>query len=184
MPQALTLHPESSCNAAIEIAAEAARPRPGALRLRYRVTGEIGALSLPPVAAPGRADGLWQHTCFEAFLRAAPGGVYHEFNFAPSMRWAAYRFASYREGMRAAREVDTPKIEVDSSDGAFELRAELALDRLPDLPRDAPWQLGLSAVIEEAGGRLSYWALAHPPGRPDFHHSDCFALELAAALRA
>ena len=86
--------------------------------------------------------------------------------------------------MRAAREVDTPKIEVDSSDDAFELRAELALDRLPDLPPDAPWQLGLSAVIEEAGGRLSYWALAHPPGRPDFHHSDCFALELAAALRA
>ena len=66
-------------------------------------------------------------------------------------------------------------------DGAFELRAELALDCLPDLPRDAPWQLGLSAVIEEADGRLSYWALAHPPGKPDFHHSDCFALELPAA---
>jgi hypothetical protein len=23
--------------------------------------------------------------------------------------------------------------------------------------------------------------LAHPPGKPDFHHSDCFALELPAA---
>ena len=41
--------------------------------------------------------------------------------------------------------------------------------------------LGLSAVIEEADGNVSYWALAHPPGKPDFHHSDCLALELPAA---
>ena len=32
--------------------------------------------------------------------------------------------------------------------------------------------------IEEASGRISYWALKHPPGRPDFHHPDGFALEL------
>jgi hypothetical protein len=38
-------------------------------------------------------------------------------------------------------------------------------------------------VIEETNGRLSYWALAHPPGKPDFHHSDCFALELPAVVR-
>jgi hypothetical protein len=25
--------------------------------------------------------------------------------------------------------------------------------------------------------------LAHPPGKPDFHHSDCFALELPATVR-
>jgi hypothetical protein len=36
-------------------------------------------------------------------------------------------------------------------------------------------------VIEETNGRKSYWALAHPPGKPDFHHSDCFALGLPAA---
>jgi hypothetical protein len=70
---------------------------------------------------------------------------------------------------------------VESSGGRFELRAALALGRLPGLPGDAPWRLGLSAVIEEAGGGLSYWALAHPPGKADFHHSDCFALELPAA---
>ena len=183
MHQVLIVHPGSPCGPAIEIAVEAARPGPSRLQLRYRVTGEIGALSLPPVAAPARADGLWQHSCFEAFLRAGPRGPYYEFNFAPSTRWAAYRFAGYRAGMRVAQDVEAPQIAVEARDGAFELRAELALDCLPDLPRDAPWQLGLSAVIEEADGRLSYWALAHPPGKPDFHHSDCFALELPAALR-
>jgi hypothetical protein len=33
-------------------------------------------------------------------------------------------------------------------------------------------------VIEAADGSLSYWALRHPPGKPDFHHRDAFALEL------
>ena len=46
---------------------------------------------------------------------------------------------------------------------------------------DRRWRLGLSAVIEEADGTKSYWALAHPPGSPDFHHADCFVVELPAA---
>jgi hypothetical protein len=39
--------------------------------------------------------------------------------------------------------------------------------------------MGLSAVIEERDGMLSYWALRHAPGKPDFHRRDGFALELA-----
>jgi hypothetical protein len=44
---------------------------------------------------------------------------------------------------------------------------------------DGPLKIGLCAVIEEKGGTLSYWALRHPPGKPDFHHRRGFALELA-----
>ncbi|MFC7497623.1 hypothetical protein ACFQRC_00110 [Enterovirga sp. GCM10030262] len=71
-----------------------------------------------------------------------------------------------------------PRIETRAAGHFYELRALL---EVPDLLPDMPWQLGLSAVIEETNGRKSYWALAHPPGDPDFHHEDCFALELAAA---
>jgi hypothetical protein len=39
-------------------------------------------------------------------------------------------------------------------------------------------RLGLSAVIEDDNGSLSYWALKHPSGKPDFHHPDAFALEI------
>ncbi len=183
MHQVLELHPDSRCDAVAEIAVEVARPGPGLLRLRYLVTGDIGGLSLPSKTAPARTDGLWGHTCFEAFVRAAPGEAYHEFNFAPSRRWAAYRFDGYRSGMCPGEEIGAPRIEVDRRDGAFELRVALVLEGLAELPGDADWQLGLSAVVEEAGGELSYWALAHPPGKPDFHHSDCFALDLPAALR-
>ena len=73
MRQALRPHPDTPCEAVAHIEVAVARPGPGALALTYSVTGAIGDLYLPPAAAPARADGLWRRTCFEAFVRAAPG---------------------------------------------------------------------------------------------------------------
>lgn len=181
MRQALKLHPDSRCIAATHIEVEVARPRPGNLVLHYFVTGKMIDLCMPPVTAPTRTDELWQHTCFEAFVRASPNAAYYEFHFAPSMQWAAYRFSDYRSGMSVASEIGAPRVEVQSSGACYQLQAALELDRLSSLPSDTVWRLGLSAVIEETSGCKSYWALAHPPGKADFHHSDCFAHELPAA---
>jgi len=50
------------------------------------------------------------------------------------------------------------------------------------VPESGALKVNLAAVIEEADGAKSYWAHAHPPeGPPDFHHPDCFVLELPAA---
>jgi hypothetical protein len=173
MRQTLRLHPDSLCAAATGIDVDVARPRPGSLVLSYVVSGKIGGLHLPPVTAAARGDELWRHTCFEAFVRPSPGAGYYEFNFAPSSQWAVYRFDRYRSGMRTATEIGAPRIEMESRAERYTLQAALELDRL-----SPPWRVGLSAVLEETNGRKSYWALAHPPGKADFHHSDCFALEL------
>jgi hypothetical protein len=169
----LRLHPDSPCAAATSIEVEISRPQPDRLILSYLVTGKIGDLRLPPVGRSTRADKLWQHTCFEAFIRCSGALSYCEFNFAPSNQWAAYRFDGYRSGMRPA-EIGEPQIEVESTAERYTLRAALELTRL-----SVPFRLGLSTVLEETNGGNSYWALAHPPGKADFHHSDCFALELA-----
>lgn len=173
MRHALTLHPLTPCAAAIRVAVVVARPDPSSLILEFHVTGALDALSLPPPGAGGRAGGLWQHTCVEAFVQTPPG--YCEFNVAPSTQWAAYRFDAYRDGMRPLEGIAPPRIVVERTAGRFTLRAGL------QLPLDARGRIGLSAVIEETEGCKSYWALAHPPGKPDFHHADCFALELPAA---
>jgi hypothetical protein len=180
MRQALIRHQASLTAAVTQIGADAARSRGGNLELRYFVTGKMDDLLLPPVATPRRADELWRHTCFEAFISAKSDGTYYEFNFSPSTQWAVYRFSGYRTGMIAA-EIPPPRIEVRTSDASFELQVSLELSGLPDLPGGTAWRLGLSAMIEETDGRKSYWALAHPPGDPDFHHSVCFAAELPAA---
>jgi hypothetical protein len=171
----LRAHPNTPGDAVSSIWVEIARAEPAILSLRYTLTGAVARLAIPSVATPERADELWRHTCFEAFLRPDPGEAYVEFNFAPSTQWAAYRFSGYREGMAPAQ-IASPHIEVAQTDSTLELLVQLNLAGL-DLPT-APWRLALSAVIAGTSGGKSYWALAHPPGRPDFHHRSSFACAL------
>ena len=181
MRRALKIHPNSHCNAVVGIEVEVSRPKPRCLALQYHLTGTTGEVRMPSAATPARADELWRHTCFEAFVRSSGSASYFEFNFAPSMRWAAYRFADYRQGMSNQSLTEAPQLCGQMSDAGYELRVHLDLHGLPDLAESGPWQVGLSAVIEDVSGRRSYWALTHPPGEADFHHADCFALELPAA---
>ncbi len=147
----------------------------GKLWLRYQVACDLGAIELPdPQENIVRADGLWQTTCFELFLRDFSAEEYLEFNFSPSRKWAAYRFDRYREGMRQWP-METPDIWLEMSDTHIALETGLFL---PDLITDRTYA-ALSAVIHESGDIKSYWALRHPPGQPDFHHRDCFALQLS-----
>lgn len=138
------------------------------LWLRFAAEGQIQAVVWPSPVLPGRADDLWRHTCFEAFVQTDDG--YVEFNLSPSGQWSSYRFDSPRKGMRDALEIATPPL----LDGAFDM---LALEARLELPPGAT-RLGLSAVIETVDGSFSYWALAHPSDKPDFHHPDSFILEL------
>jgi hypothetical protein len=181
MHHALRRHPDSRCIAATRIDVGIAQPSAGSLVLSYVVHGDIGALRLMPRTAPTRGDELWRHTCFEAFLGSAAGAAYYEFNFSPSTQWAAYRFSSYRDGMLVASGINAPPIEVQSTSERYTLRASLQLNALSGLPPDAGWRLGLAAVTEDTRGSVSYWALAHPPGKADFHHRDGFAHDLFAA---
>ncbi len=41
-----------------------------------------------------------------------------------------------------------------------------------------PWRLAVTAVVADPAGRVSYFALAHPGGRPDFHDREGFTLRL------
>lgn len=173
---ALTPHPDTPCEAVTRIEVNLARARPASLALRFLVTGDIGRLVLPAPVERARADELWKTTCFEAFLRTGQGDGYVEINLSPSNRWAAYGFDGYRDGMRQA-DVALRHLTQRAGQGQYELVATLDLT---GFPADAPWTLGLSAVIEETSGAKSYWALAHAPGKPDFHHGDAFAHVLPA----
>ena len=102
------------------------------------------------------------------------GPGYREFHFSPSGEWAVYAFRGYRDGGELGVEL-TPGIVVRRTLNRLELDAEICQDFLPP---GRPLRLGLSAVVEDADGELSYWALRHPPGKPDFHHTDAFALQL------
>lgn len=176
MRRTLIPYPGSSCDAIEGITVEVTRPTPSSLSLHYEVVGNISKLVVPAWTSRSRADELWRTTCFEAFVSGSNTPVYYEFNLSPSSQWAAYRFNGYRDGMTPQEGVELDGVTPSASSWRMSLFAVLHLDRL-DLAA-TPWRLAISAVMEETSGPMSYWALAHPSDKPDFHHPDSFVLEL------
>jgi hypothetical protein len=176
----LTCHPETPADAVRGIEARVSWTEDEALALTYLLTGDLSRLRIPPFRRPRRADRLWEHACFEAFLGIKGELEYYEFNFAPSGEWSAYAFRAYRDGAPLRGKSLTPGMTVRSSADSLALDVVIRADRLPIIAPRAQLRLALSAVVEDDSGRLSYWALKHPPGRPDFHHPDAFALEIEA----
>jgi hypothetical protein len=160
------------------IEAHIRRAPDGTLALTYDIAGDLDRIRIPEPALPCMSANLWQHTCCEIFVRRHGQAAYHEFNFAPSREWAAYGFQRYREGVPLIDEALKPEIAIETAEGKLELRAIVRLSRLSTVHARARLAIAISAVIEGSDGELSYWALAHPRGQPDFHDPHAFTLEL------
>lgn len=171
----LIRHPDTPCAAVERIRVEVTRADDGGLSLAYHIEGDIDALRIPAPGPAERRDGLWRHTCCEAFVMAGAGPAYLEFNLSPSAAWQAYAFRAYRDG-GLLEPACAPRIELERQARTLKLRADLAAS---DIPSQPPLRLGLSVVVESGPGQIAYWALRHAPGKPDFHHTDAFALKLA-----
>lgn len=154
------------------------REPPDILAFQYVLRAEMPHIRVPPSRPAARTDGLWKHTCFEAFIAPPGGRGYYELNFSPSRQWAIYRFDAYREGMSPSDVTLPPQLAVRHLDDRLELDATVMLPDFTALQGARALKLALSAVVEDDSGTLSYWALKHAPGKPDFHHSDGFVLEL------
>lgn len=152
------------------------------LELRWRLHAPIDAVRIPAPREPARRDGLWRQTCFELFVADPVGTGYREFNFSPSGEWAAYTFTAYRHGMAPLPLEVPPRIEWQPDGAVLQLDVVLprAALRAPSDEVASPRRCGFAAVIERADGSICYAALAHPAGRPDFHHADGFAAVLEA----
>lgn len=148
----------------------------GVLSVVWVLEGELERLRIPAWRGCSGGERLWEHTCFEVFVSRPGAARYHELNFAPSGAWAVYDFERYRTRAPLADAPVDPGIVVQRGESSCELEATLRLERLSPQYAHAPLALALSAVIEDREGGLSYWGLAHPSGKPDFHHRDSFAL--------
>lgn len=175
----LVPHPDNAGAAVTSIAAEINMLGARQVAVRFDISADFRVLRWPIETRPTRVEGLWRHTCFEVFLKPEDGEEYLEFNLSPSGEWAAWSLSGYRSDMKEARGVSPPRIVPrHPQPEKRQIFATLDFRKSPHLGSGSALTVGLSAVIEERNGRLSYWALAHPPGRPDFHHQACFAATL------
>jgi hypothetical protein len=180
-PAVLSAHSSTPNDAVRSLEVRLRMGEPGILEFQYSLEADMSRVRVPPSGAGGRADTLWKHTCFEAFVAPADGSGYHEFNFSPSNDWAIYRFSAYRKGMSPAEVERAPEISVRRGDSGLELHSAVRLGQIAGLSDACHLRIALAAVIEDENGRLSYWGLRHPPGKPDFHHPNGFALKVSCS---
>ncbi len=149
------------------------------VRVVYQLRGELDAVRLPAPSpeGPTRRDGLWEHTCFELFLAAEGMEPYWEVNLAPSGAWNLYRLSAYREGLRPELEREALPFTVARGAGWLDVAVDLSLPSELSLAcRRHPLRLGVTAVLEQPTGSLSYWALSHGGPVADFHRREDFLL--------
>jgi hypothetical protein len=176
----LTPHPSGAPWPGVAVAARVAVEGPR-LRFEYRLSGDLARLAVPPRAASRRADRLWEHTCFEAFVAPGPGAGYRELNFSPSTQWAGYAFDGHRRGMRPLAFATPPEIAVAAEASELSVTAGVELAALAAAPW--PWRVGLTAVVEDRAGVRGYFALRHPRPEPDFHDAAGFVVLLDGSAR-
>ena len=178
----LLAHPGAQPGAAHDLvhdlSVKVTRPAQDQLALNYRLVGDLTLLRLAEPRLPVRSDGLWRHSCFEAFIGHAGAGDYWEYNFSPSGAWAAYHFTGYREGMAPLMKGTAPQITQKIGSESCEVFATLDLSWLARSAGAGGLRVGLAAIVEDRARVLSYWALAHPAEKPDFHSADSFVLSV------
>jgi hypothetical protein len=145
-----------------------ARRVDGQLLLEYRLEDPDHRVRLAsPADHPGRREGLWRTTCFEAFFGLPGDPGYWELNLGPCGHWNLARFVGYRQSAVEGLGPGKPDVLRQDTTTGLRLACRLALD-LPGLDGSCP-ELGLCAVLEYDTRGTVYHALAHPGPGPDFH---------------
>jgi hypothetical protein len=170
-------HPSTGPGPVRALEAVASYAGAGTLRLHYRLDADLAMLRIPSAAQSERRDELWRQTCFEAFVATSGSGDYAELNFSPCGAWAAYGFTSYRGDVTPLALARPPATRWRRERESLSLDVNVIIAGFQ--PAAGALRVALAAIIEDKSGIMSYWALRHPPGKPDFHHASGFALELS-----
>lgn len=130
------------------------------------------------VQAAKRQMGLWQHTCFEAFIKPIQDFSttnYYEVNFSDSGAWNLFHFTNYREPQppQELSKADLVCIDVQKNANGGLAKAIFKI-------KDANFQqvkISLCAVVVTKTLGTTYWSFKHADSKPNFHHFESFIIE-------
>jgi hypothetical protein len=152
----------------------------GSLYISYKLSGDLSSIDLGEGKPHhSRVLKLWEKTCFELFIQNSKK-EYVEFNFSPVFEWNSFYFEKKGDPLKEFQKMDGVKLDILLSLDVFHLIVEIDKKKFPvnffDKSENGVFHLsaGITGVVKEKSGRLSYWALEHADQRPNFHHPDSF----------
>ena len=118
---------------------------------------------------------LWEKTCFELFIKNK-NNQYIEFNFSPNFEWNSFYFNKQGDALKELDRMQMPETDILLSSDHFFIFANIKKEFFPkEFFLESPeLEAGMTCVIKEKTGTMSYWALSHADTRPNFHHFDSF----------
>ncbi|WP_375479538.1 DOMON-like domain-containing protein [uncultured Nostoc sp.] len=154
------------------------------LTICYNLGGNLKEIALakptegiaPPSNAPSRKYELWKDTCFEFFLGIKDSQRYWEFNLSPAGHWNIYRFDGYRQGMQEETAFEKLPFSIQNQADGLALALDVDLDKI--VSAEQAIEVGITTVIKNIDGNVSYWALTHRGEEADFHLRDSFIVKL------
>jgi hypothetical protein len=165
--QTLIAHPQATAPSPAVAVRGGCRVTARTVRLRFEMA-LASAVRIDWVGGGQRRDGLWRHTCVEAFFGPTDAPPYVELNVAPAGHWALYAFEDYR--LPGPLPPAAPPTVHTAAHGRT-VTVDVSVDRChwPSACATGPLRVGLAVVLEAMDGSLHYHALAHPREVPDFH---------------
>ncbi|MBD2531557.1 DOMON-like domain-containing protein [Nostoc flagelliforme FACHB-838] len=147
------------------------------LTISYTLEGDLKKIAIAPESnAPSRQHKLWEDTCFEFFLGIKDSQQYWEFNLSPVGHWNVYRFHGYRQGMQEEIAFEKLPFNVQNQADSLTLALNINLDKI--ILAEQAIEVGITTVIKDRDGKVTYWALTHKGAEADFHLWDSFIIEL------
>jgi hypothetical protein len=172
-------HPDNPARFHQQVDVTLTRQPDGSLQAAYAIRGLNIDLRIPTPHFPAPADALWRTTCCELFVGTPDRPNYREFNLSPSGQWAVYDFLDTRERSPSVPECTAPDILMQRTEDLLQLNVALTHPALHSIAQGGNRLcIALTVILEADDGSIAHWALAHPPGKPDFHHPAGFALSL------
>ncbi|MCC5625509.1 hypothetical protein LC574_31245, partial [Nostoc sp. CHAB 5715] len=90
--------------------------------------------------------------------------------------WNVYRFDGYRQGMQEETAFENLAFNVHNQADGLILVLDVDLDKI--VSAEQAIEVGITTVIKDRNGEVTYWALTHQVAEADFHLRDSFIIEL------
>lgn len=164
---------ENSQAPAISIATEL-NTTSDSIYISYKLSGALNSIDMGegnPKHA--RVLKLWEKTCFELFMKDEKNS-YIEFNFSPDFEWNCFYFEKKGDALAEYKRMELVKFDILFSNEVVNVIVELQKKMFPDHFFDGKLCVGITSVLKEKSGALSYWALSHHDIRPNFHDFKSF----------